>query len=332
MKRKEGKKNGAEFPYILYFPRRQRELSKQDGIFHGILTFDAYAPRTRESALSWLEKGKKELKNTSGWDRGVRSSYYQRKHFLKDPKSQYCVDFEAFIKDVLRYAEEEDWDAFLKAALAFFDKYPIFEGAYGWVPWMARGITITPVCLACWNCTTVTPCSAENFEQEPHCCDKPQIEPFCDVTLHYIGAFGLTKRRMRDLKDPVAKRLGARFEGCWDLREFARVVEARLQYGEKSGTRQVRLERNKLRKMLQRQIEDRIPYYKEEITKAVKNPRYDSPVIRRLRKKYRDLARTGRALLEEIVQQDLDECTREHPDLRFPSAATLLKRGRRGSR
>lgn len=328
MKNRSNKKSEVECAFFLYFPRHLREVSKQDGKFHGLLMSDAYAPRTREQALAYLEKSKAVYDSTPAWDLGVGYSYHLQKSYLEDPKSECCWDIDNFVREVILFAEKEDSESLVKSALCFFDKHPMLEGFYGYVPMISHGIEIKPLFFICRNCRTTTPWRRGNVWKEPTCCESPWIERVCEVVLRHVGEFAITVRRIGGYKDALEKLFKAEFGERQALERSPRKRRPRVLYGQKTETKHRKLSRQR---DLQR-IREEVRHCVQEIRKARKNPKYDSKTIRWLRENGLNLdAKIGR-LKGEIAKLKLVEFRKRHPGETVPEVETILRGPRRRSK
>jgi len=321
MKRKGKRKTEVECDFYLYFPRKLREVSRHDGRFHGLLMPDAYAPRTRESALSRIEKDRRELDGTTGWDMGFGYNYKVIKRFLKDPESRPQMDFEELAEGVIRYREAQDEGAFLRSSLEFFDKYPLFEGFWGRVPRIERRITVIPQCLYCWSCFTTTPLDPNDPKAIQSCCEHPDLEPIFSLTFENMATHELTVRRMAGYADFIRERLITQIQGKVCLNNLSTAHQRRLGYRRKEATRR---ERAPLEQELEK-IRNLARGYREEIRRARKDPGFQTPFLEWLKKKNLKLVYGTQYLLEKWLEEQLVLCRKSYPGQRIPSAKTVIR-------
>jgi hypothetical protein len=321
MRRKGKKKSEVECDFYLYFPRRLREASRQDGRFHGLLMPDAYAPRTRESALSRIEKDRRELDGISGWDMGFGYNYKVIKHFLKDPESRPQMDFEELAEAVIKYREEQDEGAFLRSSLEFFEKYPLFEGFWGRIPRIERRIKVIPQCLYCWNCFTTTPLDPDASQPVESCCEDPDLEPIFSLTFENMGTHELTIRRMGGYADFIRKRLITQIQGKVCLKNLSTAHHRRLGYRTKEATRR---ERAPFEQELER-IRNLARGYRQEIRRARKDPKYRSRFTQWLKKKGLNVVFGTQELIEKWAEEELANLRTRYRGKKIPKARTVIR-------
>jgi len=321
MKQKAKKNSEVECAFYLYFPRRLREIAKLDGQFHGLLMPDAYAPRTRESALSRIEEDRVKLDGTPGWNMGLGYNYKVIKRFLENPESKPQVDFEGFARRLMKYWEEEDLDALLKTVLDFFDVYPLFQGFWGRVPLIEGRTIVSPRALYCWNCFTVRTLGPDAAVPIRSCCEAPDLEVVMKVTFENMATHELTKRRMAGYADFIRERLIAKIEGKVDLKNLSTARHRRLGYRTKEVTKRRRVP---LEQKL-REIRNLAGGYREEIRHARKDPGYQTRFLEWLKKKDLKLAYGTQLLLQKWVEEQLAVCRKKYPGQRIPSAETVLR-------
>jgi len=328
MEPKGNENSEVECAFYLYFPQRLREIARLDGQFHGLLMPDAYAPRTRESALSRIEEDRMKLDGTPGWNMGLGYNYKVIKRFLENPESKPQVDFEGFARSLMRYWEEEDLDASLKTVLDFFDVYPLFQGFYGRVPVIEGRTIVTPRLLYCWNCFTVRNLDPETPGPIENCCEAPDLELVMNVTFENMASHELTKRRMAGYADFIRERLIAKIQGSVDLANLSIAYRRRLGYCTKEVTKRQRVS---LDQRLQ-EIRDLARGYREEIRRAKKDPTHRSPFMEWLKERGLKLAYGTQELIEKWVEEELADLRTKYPKQRIPKIGTVLRGPRKKTR
>jgi hypothetical protein len=231
------------------------------------------------------------------------------------------MDFEELAEGVIKYWENKDESAFLGNVLAFFDKYPMFEGFWGRIPRIERRITVIPQCLYCWNCFTTTTLDPNDPKPIQSCCEDPDLELIFCLTFENMATHELTIRRMGGYADFIRERLITQIQGKVCLNNLSTAHHRRLGYRRKEATRR---ERAPFDEELER-IRNLARGYRQEIRRAKKDPGYQTPFLEWVKKKNLKLAYGTPYLLEKWLEEQLALCRKNYPGQRIPCARTVIR-------